>query len=153
MIAIINRQNVECMFFSQYKVKSPPLSAKMEYLAFQLPLGQALPGSWRAWGLRFREPAPYQVLLAERKKLFGLSGALVAVPLGNKMHPSVSWLAGGRAWLGGLKGCGPPVSHQVDHVSAVAAEGPTFSLGHPGNRISWVEKGGECCQPCGPLEC
>lgn len=39
------------------------------------------------------------------------------------MHPV---LAGGEAWLGGLKGRGPPVSHQVDHVSAVAAEGPIF---------------------------
>lgn len=31
-------------------------------------------------------------------------------------------LAGGKAWLGGLKGRGLPVSHQVGHVSAVAAE-------------------------------
>lgn len=25
-------------------------------------------------------------------------GHLLAVPFGNKMHPSIGWLAGGRAW-------------------------------------------------------
>lgn len=58
------------------------------------------------------------------------------------MHPRVGrlagWLAGGRAWPGGLKGCGLPVSHRVDHVAAVAAEGLIFLLG---NRTAWVGKG------------
>lgn len=41
-------------------------------------------------------------------------------------------------WWQGLAGrpeggCGLPVSHQVYHVSAVAAEGPIFLLGCPGN--------------------
>lgn len=39
-------------------------------------------------------------------------------------------LAGGKARLGGLKGRGLPVSHQVGHVSAVAAE-DFFSAGTP----------------------
>ena len=53
-------------------------------------------------------------------------------------------LAGGKAWLRGLKGCGSPVSHQVDHVSAVAAEGPIFFflLGRLENRTAGVGKGG-----------
>lgn len=66
------------------------------------------------------------------------------------MHLSVGWW---QAWLRGLKGCGSPVSHQVNHVSAVAAEGPIFlfflSLGRLENITAGVGKGRGSCLPVG----
>lgn len=58
-------------------------------------------------------------------------------------------LAGGKAWLGGLKGRGLPVSHQVGHVSAVAAEDFYFLFfcwdAQGTKQLAWG-KGGQSCQ-------
>lgn len=47
------------------------------------------------------------------------------------------------------------MSHQVDHMSAVAAKGPDFFALDAQGTTAWLGKGGWSCQAVGyrPLEC